>query len=206
MTLGYTAKRFVDYAGAATGLLVLTPLMIGIALTIRLDSPGNALFIQERVGRGGRAFKLIKFRTMHVAAPLRFNADGSTHVDVDDARITRVGKYLRGALDELPQLLNVLRGEMSLVGPRPDMVVHRDQYTQREWRKLDVLPGITSLAAVLGRTEIPWKSRIAVDLRYIEHWSLALDAQIIAQTLLLPFGIELPRLRKFAQEPSHGLG
>lgn len=183
------AKRTFDYVAAAGGLVALSPLLALIAVAIKVDSPGSALFTQERVGKDGRTFRVLKFRTMRAGAPVRFNPDGSTQVELQDARITRVGRFLRGALDELPQLVNVLRGEMSLVGPRPDMPVHAEQYTAEERRKLTVLPGVTSLAAVMGRNDIPWKQRIAIDLKYIDHWSLWLDARIIAQTVLLAIGL-----------------
>ncbi len=182
-------KRAFDVAVAATGLVVAGPLMLAIAAAIKLDSPGGVLFLQDRVGRDGRVFQIRKFRTMHAGAPVRFNADGSTRVEAVDPRVTRVGKFLRGALDELPQLVNVLRGEMSLVGPRPDMPIHAAAYTDEERKKLAVRPGVTSLAVVLGRNEIPWKRRIAIDLRYIENWSFRLDLQILTQTALMAVGV-----------------
>jgi lipopolysaccharide/colanic/teichoic acid biosynthesis glycosyltransferase len=182
-------KRGVDLAVTTVGLTLGAPLQLGIAAAIRLDSPGPALFAQERVGQDGKRFHVYKFRTMAKnAEPVR-NADGSMRVAERDARVTRVGRWLRGGLDELPQLLNVARGDMSVVGPRPDMVEHEKLYTETERGKLAVRPGITSLAAVLGRNEIPWKQRIAIDLRYIEHWSVKLDLQIIAATLCLPLGV-----------------
>jgi lipopolysaccharide/colanic/teichoic acid biosynthesis glycosyltransferase len=183
-------KRGLDVALAGAGLAALAPALATIAIAIRLDSPGDALFVQERVGRQGRVFRLLKFRTMTAGAPVQFNADGSTRVAASDARVTRVGKHLRGALDELPQLVNVLLGDMSLVGPRPDLPVHAEQYTARERDKLRVRPGITSLAAVLGRNELYWKRRIAIDLEYIDRWSLALDAKVLLATFALPFGVE----------------
>jgi lipopolysaccharide/colanic/teichoic acid biosynthesis glycosyltransferase len=187
-TIGRLAKRAIDVAIAAPALLAMAPALLAIGACIRADSPGAALYWQERVGRGGRSFRMAKFRTM-VAAPIEFNQDGSTRVAAADPRVTRVGRRLRGGLDELPQLWNVLRGDMSLVGPRPDLPVHAAMYTASERRKLAVRPGMTSLAAVVGRNQIPWKTRIAIDLGYVERWSLALDAKIIAQTLLLPFGV-----------------
>jgi lipopolysaccharide/colanic/teichoic acid biosynthesis glycosyltransferase len=147
--------------------------------------------VQERVGQDGAVFPLFKLRTMVSGASVRFNADGSTRIDAGDQRVTRIGKLLRGAPDELPQLLNVVLGHMSIVGPRPDLPVHAALYTEEERTKLQVPPGITSLAAVLGRNDLPWKQRIAIDLCYIEHWSLTLDAKIALQTLLLPLGVRL---------------
>jgi lipopolysaccharide/colanic/teichoic acid biosynthesis glycosyltransferase len=181
-------KRVFDLVVAAAGLVLGAPLLAGIAATIALDSPGSVLFWQERVGRGGRVYRMAKFRTMRMGSPIQFDPDGSTRVTSGDARLTRVGRFLRGALDELPQLWNVLRGDMSLVGPRPELPVHAASYTDAEQRRLMVRPGITGLAAVLGRDAIPWRTRIAIDLRYLEHWSLALDLKILVQTLLLPLG------------------
>jgi lipopolysaccharide/colanic/teichoic acid biosynthesis glycosyltransferase len=185
---GRVLKRVLDVLIAAPALLVATPALVVLGACVRADSSGAALFWQERVGRGGRLFRMVKFRTM-VDAPVQFNEDGSTRVSVGDPRVTRVGHFLRGGLDELPQLWNVVRGDMSLVGPRPDMVVHAALYTAEERRKLAVRPGMTSLAAIVGRNQIPWKTRIAIDLRYLECWSLALDAKIVAQTLLLPLRV-----------------
>jgi lipopolysaccharide/colanic/teichoic acid biosynthesis glycosyltransferase len=181
-------KRTFDYAAAASGLVFGAPVLIAISAAIRIDSPGGVLFVQERLGKHGRPFRLLKFRTMR-SAPIRYNPDGSTRIDAGDDRVTRVGRHLRGALDELPQLFNVLRGEMSLVGPRPDMASQRALYTAGEERKLAVLPGITGLPVVLGRNDLPWKQRIQMDVRYIEHWSLGLDFKILVQTLLMPLGL-----------------
>jgi len=188
MKPGYAIKRALDYGLAAGGLLACGPAMAAIALAIKLDSPGGVLFTQERLGRDGRTFKLFKFRTMR-DAPIRYNPDGSTRIDPQDDRVTRVGRLLRGALDELPQLINVMRGEMSLVGPRPDMASQRSLYTPQDEKKLAALPGITSLAIVQGRNDIPWKQRVAIDVQYIERWNVWLDVRIIAQTLLLPLGL-----------------
>lgn len=187
MRLGFALKRALDIGAAAGSLLIAAPAMAAIAVAIAVDSPGGVLFAQERIGRHGRVFKLLKFRTMK-HAPIRYQADGSTRIDPDDDRITRVGHYLRGALDELPQLINVLRGDMSLVGPRPEMASQRDMYTPDLERKLDVLPGLTSLAIVLGRSSIPWRERVEIDLRYIDQWSLWLDARILIRTALMPLG------------------
>ncbi|MEZ4365354.1 MAG: sugar transferase [Kofleriaceae bacterium] len=180
-------KRALDVGLAAGGLVVGAPLLATIAVAIKLDSPGGVFYAQERLGRGGRTFRLLKFRTMR-DAPIRYNADGSTRVDANDDRVTRVGRHLRGALDELPQLVNVLRGDMSLVGPRPDMASQRVLYTAADERKLEVRPGLTSLAVVHGRNELPWKQRIMLDVRYIDRWSLALDARIMVATVLMALG------------------
>lgn len=188
MTLGYAIKRALDYGLAAGGLLACAPAMAAIAAAIALDSPGGVLYAQDRLGRGGRPFRLLKFRTMR-DAPIRYNPDGSTRIDPGDDRVTRIGRWLRGGADELPQLVNVLRGEMSLVGPRPDMVSQRALYTGGDERKLAALPGLTSLAVILGRNDIPWKQRVAMDIRYIERWSLWLDLRILVMTLAMPLGL-----------------
>ncbi len=187
-SLKRAVKRTVDVVGAGAGLVALAPVMTALGLLIRIDSPGPALFTQDRVGRGGKVFRIYKFRTMTTGAPVKFNADGSTAVAASDARVTRVGRHLRGALDELPQLINVFVGDMSLVGPRPDMPTHADMYTDRERTKLRARPGMTSLAAVLGRNEIQWKQRIAIDLDYLDRWGLLLDARVLAATVALAFG------------------
>jgi lipopolysaccharide/colanic/teichoic acid biosynthesis glycosyltransferase len=194
--LQWAVKRALDVVGASVGLVVTAPALALVGAAIRLDSPGGALFRQVRVGRDGRRFEMIKFRTMQAGAPIQYNADGSTRVGAVDARVTRMGRYLRGGIDELPQLLNVLRGDMSLVGPRPDLPIHAETYTDAEREKLAVRPGMTSLAAVLGRNDIVWRTRMAIDLRYIENWSLGVDLRIIAQTLLLPSGWKPFRFQK----------
>lgn len=187
MTPAYLAKRAFDYAVAGAVLTLGAPLLAGIAAAIAIDSPGGIFYTQERLGKDGKPFRLYKFRTMR-PAPIRYNADGSTRVDANDDRVTRVGRHLRGALDELPQLLNVLRGEMSLVGPRPDLASQRALYAPGEERKLEVLPGLTSLAVVHGRNDLPWKQRIVLDIRYIDRWSLGLDARVIASTVRMALG------------------
>lgn len=191
MKAALALKRALDVSVATTGLAVLSPMLVAISVAVMLDSPGGPLFSQQRLGLHGRPFTLYKFRTMR-PAPITYNADGSTRIDDSDARVTRVGRHLRGALDELPQLVNVLRGEMSLVGPRPDLVTQRALYAPGEERKLDMRPGITGLAVVLGRTDLPWKSRIAVDIRYVNEWNLALDLEIAAKTARMAFASAAP--------------
>ena len=197
MKLGYLLKRACDYAFATSGLCAGAPVMAVIATAIAFDSPGGVFYVQRRLGRGGRTFELLKFRTMK-PAPIRYNPDGSTHVEPGDDRVTRVGHFLRGALDELPQLVNVLRGEMSLIGPRPDLASQRELYAPGEERKLEVLPGLTGLPVVLGRNDLPWKQRIAIDIWYADHWTLVLDLKILAQTLAMPLGW---RLFSFSELP-----
>lgn len=179
--VGLALKRVVDVGVAAVALLVLLPALLVIAAAIRLTSPGGALFRQARAGKAGREFVIMKFRTMDVAT---FRPPGSGLLYADDPRITRVGRVLRRTgLDELPQLLNVLRGEMSLVGPRPDLPHHAEQYTPEQRIRLEMRPGITGWAQVAGRNDIPWEQRIALDVEYVRGWSLWLDARVIVRTI-----------------------
>ncbi len=172
------AKRTVDLLGSAMGILLLSPLLALCAIAIRLDSPGPALFFQERLGLRGREFQVYKFRTMVVGAP-----DGAVVAQARDPRVTSVGAFLRRwSLDELPQLFNVLRGEMSLVGPRPDRVFRLATYTEEQRRRLSMKPGMTGLAQISGRNAIPWEKRYQLDLVYIDSWSLGLDVRILFKT------------------------
>ena len=173
-------KRALDVAGSLLGLLLGAPVLIAAIAAIRLETPGHPIYRQRRIGRDGKPFDLLKLRTMvhgaeHVGAGLAV-AEG-------DPRITRVGAALRrSSLDELPNLLNVLRGEMSLVGPRPTVPVQVEQYTERQRGRLRVKPGITGWAQVNGRTSLPWSERIELDLWYIEHRSWRLDLRILLAT------------------------
>ena len=178
-------KRVVEWLVALSLFVLTLPLLLLLMLAVKLDSPGPAIFVQERLGRGGRIFRMFKLRTLlwEPQAQPELNPDGSTRVERDDIRLTRVGRWLRTGLDELPQLWNVLRGEMALIGPRPDEPFHRAFYSPREEQKLAVLPGITGLPQVAGRNDVLWKERIAMDLEYIENYSLALDCRIAARTL-----------------------
>jgi undecaprenyl phosphate N,N'-diacetylbacillosamine 1-phosphate transferase len=178
------AKRAVDMAGSSIALLLLSPLMVLIAFAIRLDLSGSVLFRQQRLARGGVAFTLFKFRTMIVDAPDIRNDDGSTFNSPADTRVTRVGRILRRtSLDELPQLFNVLIGEMSLVGPRPDQVDQARFYSDAEWSRSVVKPGITGLAQISGRNALPWAQRTQIDLEYVGHQSLLMDLRILWQTI-----------------------
>lgn len=179
-------RRAVDLVGGTLALTLAAPL-IGIAmLAIRLESAGHPVYRQRRIGKGGRPFDLLKLRTM---------VDGAEHigaglaVNEDDPRITRVGAFLRRtSLDELPNLLNVVRGEMSFVGPRPTIPVQVQQYSERQRGRLAVKPGITGWAQVHGRASLPWSERIELDLYYIEHRSLGLDLRILWRTLRIVLG------------------
>jgi lipopolysaccharide/colanic/teichoic acid biosynthesis glycosyltransferase len=175
------AKRALDLLLGGIGCLFTAPLIALAALAIRLESPGHPLYRQTRVGKDGRLFQIFKLRTMVSGA--EFTGAGLAIQDGDD-RITRVGMLLRRtSLDELPNLWNVVRGEMSIVGPRPTVQVQVDQYTERQRGRLKVKPGITGWAQVNGRASLPWSERIELDLWYVEHCSLALDLRILARTV-----------------------
>ncbi len=177
------AKRALDLILATAALLVASPLLVAACVAIRLESRGSPVYRQRRVGKGGRDFDLLKLRTMVAGAE---EMGAGLAVDEGDSRITRVGALLRRfSLDELPNLVNVLRGEMSLVGPRPTVRVQVDQYTERQLGRLSVEPGITGWAQVRGRAALPWHERIELDLWYIEHWSLRLDLRILVETARL---------------------
>jgi lipopolysaccharide/colanic/teichoic acid biosynthesis glycosyltransferase len=176
-------KRALDVAGASVGLLVAAPVLAAAVVAIRLESPGHPVYRQRRVGRDGRAFELYKLRTMVTGAE---TIGAGLAVDAGDARITRIGALLRRtSLDELPNLINVLRGEMSLVGPRPTVQVQVDRYTARQRRRLDARPGLTGWAQVNGRASLPWHERIELDLFYIEHRTWRMDLEILARTIRL---------------------
>ncbi|MEU8381412.1 sugar transferase [Streptosporangium sp. NPDC048865] len=184
------AKSLFDRAGAGLALLTLGAPMLAIAALIRATSPGPALFRQVRVGKGGTEFRVVKFRTMVVDAErLKIDLERENEFDGvlfkirNDPRITRVGAFLRRySLDELPQLLNVLRGEMSLVGPRPPLPDEVRQYGADVRRRLVVKPGMTGLWQVSGRSDLTWEESVRLDLRYVENWSLFLDLQILWKT------------------------
>jgi lipopolysaccharide/colanic/teichoic acid biosynthesis glycosyltransferase len=179
-------KAVLDGVGAAVALLLLSPLFTAIVLWIWLDDGRPALIAQERAGRDGKPFRMLKFRTMvvdAVEAGKRLGLEDPWGLLPDDPRITRSGRFLRRtSLDELPQLINVLKGEMSLVGPRPDLVEQVANYSDRDRRRLAVRPGITGWSQVQGREEIGWPERFEQDAWYIEHWSLRLDARIVLAT------------------------
>ena len=178
-----SVKRALDVALAAILLVALSPLLAVAIVAIRLESRGAAIYRQRRVGKHGVEFDLLKLRTM-VAGAERMGA--GLAVDEGDPRITRVGAVLRRfSLDELPNLLNVLAGDMGIVGPRPTVAVQVARYTPRQRGRLAVEPGITGWAQVSGRAALPWHERIELDLWYIEHWSLRLDLRILAKTARL---------------------
>jgi exopolysaccharide biosynthesis polyprenyl glycosylphosphotransferase len=184
-------KRIIDVIFAATGLLTLAPVFAVIALLIKLDSPGPVFYRSYRIGKKGRRFRFYKFRTMVVnaeelKAKLRAMNErrGPFFKMANDPRMTRVGRYLRRySFDELPQFWNVLKGDMSLVGPRPHPLDDYQQYSLENLRRLDVMPGITGLWQVRARHVSSWDTNMALDLEYIEHWTPWLDIKIIAKTI-----------------------
>ncbi len=178
--------RAVDVALAGLGLAVASPFLAAAALAVKLTDGGPVLFRQQRVGRGGRDFELFKLRTMVVDAERQ---GAGLAVDRGDQRITRVGRVLRRtSVDELPQLVNVLRGDMSIVGPRPTLRYQVERYTERQRKRLAVRPGLTGWAQVNGRAELPWADRIELDVWYVEHRTAALDVRILLRTPLALFG------------------
>jgi lipopolysaccharide/colanic/teichoic acid biosynthesis glycosyltransferase len=183
---GDVIRRAVDIAVSAALLVLSSPVLLAAVVAVKLDSRGPAFYRQRRAGLRGEPFDMLKLRTM---------VDGAEHVgaglaiDAGDSRITRVGAFLRRtSLDELPNLVNVLRGEMSLIGPRPTLPAQVAQYTVRQRGRLAVKPGITGWAQVNGRASLPWSERIELDIYYVEHRSLALDLRILARTPPLVLG------------------
>jgi lipopolysaccharide/colanic/teichoic acid biosynthesis glycosyltransferase len=173
-------SRALDAVVAALVLLVTSPLLLGAALALRLEGGGAVIYRQRRVGRHGEPFELWKLRTMVSGAEAM---GAGIYVLEGDARITRVGRLLRRfSFDELPNLVNVLRGEMALVGPRPTIQEQVDRYTDRQRRRLEVKPGITGWAQVNGRASLPWPERIELDVWYVDNRSLMLDLRILLKT------------------------
>jgi exopolysaccharide biosynthesis polyprenyl glycosylphosphotransferase len=189
------AKRAFDLVVAGLGVFVLSPVYLAVAIAVRMSSPGPVLFRQRRVGHRGRPFTMLKFRTMHLGADQmvdelreRLAVENLMFKLSDDPRVTKVGKVLRRfSLDELPQLINVLRGEMSLIGPRPPLPEEVTLYEDWQFDRLEVPPGITGLWQVSGRSELSFDQCVRLDLFYIENWSLAYDLYILAKTLPVLF-------------------
>jgi lipopolysaccharide/colanic/teichoic acid biosynthesis glycosyltransferase len=178
-------RRAIDLLVAGIGSVITAPLVALLALAIRVESPGHPIYRQARVGRDGEQFSIYKLRTMVSGA--EFTGAGLA-INRGDDRITRVGTVLRRySLDEVPNLWNVLRGEMSIVGPRPTLQVQVEQYSERERGRLAVKPGITGWAQVNGRASLPWPERIELDLWYVEHRSISLDLGIMARTVRMVF-------------------
>jgi len=172
--------RAADLVIAAVGLVAVSPLLLIAAIAIRLESPGPVLYRQRRVGKDGVIFDLFKLRTMRQGVD---PVGVGTAVTAEDPRVTRVGRFLRRySLDELPNLINVLRGEMRIVGPRATLPAQVELYTPRQLRRLDLRPGVTGWAQIHGRAGIPWEERIELDVWYVEHRSLRLDLEILVRT------------------------
>jgi lipopolysaccharide/colanic/teichoic acid biosynthesis glycosyltransferase len=187
-------KRALDLVAATAALLLLSPALLIIAAAIKATSRGPVFYIQERIGRDGRPFPFIKFRTMVIGAE---HLGAGVLCVKDDPRITRIGRFLRRfSIDELPQLFNVLPGEMSLIGPRPGLEYQAKQYTAEQRRRLTIRPGLTGWAQVNGRNSITWDERIRRDLEYIDGLSFVLDLRIVLRT----FGAVLRRDSLIAQK------
>ena len=192
VSASYAMKRALDIVGSAIGMVLLSPVYIGIAAAVKFTSPGPVIFSQTRVGRYGRHFKFYKFRSMRVDAEEQKAAlmaqneskDGVIFKMRDDPRITKVGKFLRRtSLDELPQLWNVFIGDMSLVGPRPPVPKEVQEYTLEDRKRLDVIPGITCLGQISGRSDIPFHEQVQLDKEYILAPSLWKDLVILVKTV-----------------------
>jgi len=188
----YAAKRAIDILGSLFGMLLLSPVFVAIALAVKLTSPGPVIFSQTRVGRYGRHFRFYKFRSMRVDAEARKaellskneSKDGVIFKMKDDPRITKVGRFLRRtSLDELPQLWNVFIGDMSLVGPRPPVPAEVAEYTLEDRKRLDVIPGITCLWQIKGRSEIPFNEQVRLDKEYILAPGFWKDVKILLKTI-----------------------
>lgn len=172
-------KPFLDGAGALLGMIILSPVFLIILVVLCATNKGKVFFLQERPGRGGRIFKIIKFKTM------TDEKDENGMLLPDDKRFTRIGQFLRStSLDELPQLVNVLKGDMSLVGPRPLLMEYLPLYSARQARRHEVLPGITGWAQCNGRNAISWKEKLEMDVWYVDHVSFRTDCRILFTTLL----------------------
>jgi lipopolysaccharide/colanic/teichoic acid biosynthesis glycosyltransferase len=183
---GHALNRAADLAIAGTVLVVSSPLLALGALAVKLTDRGPVLYRQTRVGKDGVDFELLKLRTMIVGAETK---GAGFAVDRGDSRITRAGRVLRKlSVDELPQLWNVVRGDMSLIGPRPTLRYQVDQYTPHQRRRLEIKPGITGWAQIHGRATLPWDERIELDVWYVDHRSTRLDLLILARTPLALFG------------------
>ena len=185
-TFNLFVKRLIDLLGSLIGMVIVFPIFIIIALSVKLTSKGPIFFKQERLGKNGRVFKIIKFRTMVVNAEKM--GDGLKVENESDNRITKVGKFLRAtSLDELPQLWNVLMGDMSLVGPRPPVPYHPykyEEYNDFQRKRFEMRPGITGLTQVTVRNSVSWDDRIRIDVEYIERFNLWLDIKILFRTVI----------------------
>lgn len=177
-------KRVLDFILSLIALPFWLVLLLIVGAVIYIQDRGTIFYNAPRLGKNGKIFRMYKFRSMKMNAPDLRNADGSTFNSEDDPRLTKIGKFLRKtSLDETPQLLNVLKGDMSLIGPRPDLPEHYDLYDGNEKRKLEMRPGITGYSQAYVRNTVPWKERIQKDIYYIDHVSFGLDCKIILRTI-----------------------
>lgn len=182
MRLQIIIKSILDFIFSLLFLIILLPVFIIIATAIKLDSKGSAFFIQERVGKDGKLFKVYKFRTMYQNNQ-QVKSD-NYYTEENDPRITKVGRFLRKtSLDELPQLINIIKGEMSFIGPRPTLKYQVDQYNEFQLQRLKMKPGVTGWAQVNGRNSIPWPDRIKYDVYYVNNYSLLFDLKILLKTI-----------------------
>ena len=178
-------KRFFDIVLSTIGLVLVVIVFIPTVIAIYLEDRGPIFYNASRLGKDGKVFKMYKFRSMKVNAPDLRKADGSTYNGEDDSRLTKVGKFIRKtSIDEMPQLINVIKGDMSLIGPRPDLPEHIKEYVGNEARKLEVLPGITGYSQAYYRNSIEWKERIKHDIYYVDNLSLVMDIKILFKTVI----------------------
>jgi len=176
---GSVLKRIIDVVISGIGLIILFPIFVIMGILIKLDSKGPVFFVQERAGKDGKIIKVYKLRTMVDNSA----AIGGEKISRDDSRITRVGKHLRWGIDELPQLINVFKGEMSLVGPRPTLLEQVVRYSKEHKRRLEMKPGLTGWALINGRNTLSWPEKIKLDIWYVDHWSIWLDLKILFKTV-----------------------
>lgn len=177
-------KYTLDKIFGAILIILISPILAFISIAIKIDSKGPIIFKQKRLGKNGKLFNMYKFRTMYVDAPDLRNEDGSTFNSDSDPRVTKVGLILRKtSLDELPQVINILKGEMSFIGPRPDLPDQYELYSEEDKKKLLVRPGVTGYAQANGRNNNSWAKRIDMDIFYVEHYSLLLDLNIFVKTI-----------------------
>ncbi len=192
-------KYLIEWVAALAVAVATVPLIIVIGLAIKATSKGPVFFVSDRIGKDGRIFRLYKFRTMKIAAKQILAADGKVVTLVDDPRFTPVGKFLRLGFDELPQIINVLKGDMCLIGPRPDVVWELDRYDCRQRTRLRVLPGITGLTQVMGGRELTNDQNYELDVRYVTCSTALTDVQIALLTLPYSFGAKQIGRRVFSR-------
>ncbi|WP_434167463.1 sugar transferase [Peribacillus frigoritolerans] len=175
-------KRLLDIVLSLIGLIILSPILIIVAIAIKMESNGPVIFQQERLGLNGKVFKIYKFRSMCVGAE-----KSGVYETKGDARVTRVGKFIRKtSIDEFPQFVNIIKGEMSIIGPRPTLTYHPwsiDEYTEVQCKRFNVRPGVTGWAQINGRKDVPWNKRIEYDVEYVENLSFILDLKVFFKTI-----------------------